>query len=400
MIQNVLLIPSSYPHELHPISGVFFRDHANALKAVGIEVTVLAIIPVSLKHVFQSLRKGIHPNFRRDSYIENGIETWHYEFLSFPYLRKINSLRRKKIALTLSKQIYRSKPLPDIAHLHGYLAGEAAIGLNKKLGVPFVYTAHYSAIELGKLNQYETKLLNRLIHASCARSAVSGKFATHLEAISAKRFRVIPNPIETKEGMAFKKYFMSLEQRSASDNPSFSICTVAALNSNKNIDMLIKSFKQFIRFHPDAILNIAGDGPEKKTLENLAINIGISEHINFLGFLSKPEVFRLMHQSLFYVLSSKYETFGVVVIEALSTGTPVLATRCGGPESIIVDGSLGMLVDINPSALTAGLLEMVTAIQNDTYDPVKIAERISNEYSPRSIGNQMKDLYSSILTKE
>ena len=80
-------------------------------------------------------------------------------------------------------------------------------------------------------------------------------------------------------------------------------------------------------------------------LEALVQEKALTEQVTFLGSLTREQVRQEVSEADAFVLSSEYETFGVVVIEALALGKPVIATRCGGPESIVVP-SVGYLVEI------------------------------------------------------
>lgn len=91
-------------------------------------------------------------------------------------------------------------------------------------------------------------------------------------------------------------------------------------------------FARVLEQYPDLLLEIGGDGPEKTKLEELVTKLGINKNIKFLGQLTRDEVKNKMNEeSSAFVLSSEYETFGVVVVEALALGKPVIATKCGGP---------------------------------------------------------------------
>ena len=96
-----------------------------------------------------------------------------------------------------------------------------------------------------------------------------------------------------------------------------------------------------------------------------------------------------------FVLSSQHETFGVVLIEALAQGLPLIATRCGGPEDIINKDN-GLLVPIND---VDRLAEAMFSIYNnyEKYDPEKLREHCKEEYSEKSISLKLIEIYQETL---
>ncbi|PQP32811.1 glycosyltransferase family 4 protein, partial [Desulfobacteraceae bacterium SEEP-SAG10] len=98
-----------------------------------------------------------------------------------------------------------------------------------------------------------------------------------------------------------------------------------------------------------------------KRLQKLAQDLGIGDCVTFLGKLDRTQVLKEMNQCQAFVLSSEFETFGVVVIEALSQGKPVIATRCGGPEEILHAGN-GILVQKNDKK---SLADAMVCLRND-----------------------------------
>ena len=121
---------------------------------------------------------------------------------------------------------------------------------------------------------------------------------------------------------------------------------MAFLHQNKGFDVLLKAFAMVIKDYPNLHLTIAGDGPEKANLTALIQQLNLTNHVSLLGAQNRTQVRDLMRESRCLVVSSYIETFGVVVIESLSQGTPVVATLCGGPESILTEGD-GLFVKVN-----------------------------------------------------
>jgi len=94
-----------------------------------------------------------------------------------------------------------------------------------------------------------------------------------------------------------------------------------------------------------------------------------------------------------YILSSQYETFYVVIIEAMSCGIPVVSTKCGGPESIVVEDTLGKLVDMDINDLSLGMLE----VYNKKYDLEYIRSYVIDNFSAEVVSSKWMQVYRQWL---
>jgi len=127
--------------------------------------------------------------------------------------------------------------------------------------------------------------------------------------------------------------------------PSFSgktILTVGRLVSWKGIDGLIKIMLDF----PTVRLVIIGEGPLRKSLEDMACRLDLDERVLFLGGLSKSEVFAYLQLADVFVLNSSYEGLPHVVLEAMIAGTPIVATDAGGTKEVISNEKTGLLIPV------------------------------------------------------
>lgn len=125
--------------------------------------------------------------------------------------------------------------------------------------------------------------------------------------------------------------------------------------------------------------------------------MNINHAVTFTGALTTDQTLDLMRHSNAFVLASRTETFGVVYIEALSQGLPVIATRCGGPESIVTSDN-GLLVPIeNIPELTKALL---TLYENHAhYDPVRLRQDCLQQFGSRAIAQHLIDTFQKVLNK-
>lgn len=142
----------------------------------------------------------------------------------------------------------------------------------------------------------------------------------------------------------------------------------------------------------DAVrLVILGDGPGRESLEELAVELGISDRVSFPGYVDNP--YRYMSRADVFVLSSAWEGFGNVLVEAMACGTPIVSTDCpGGPAEILDTGSYGILVPVGDDEA------MATAIRDTLEEPIEgevLRERAEN-FDTRTIVNHYEELFLSI----
>ncbi|MFC1480617.1 glycosyltransferase [Candidatus Omnitrophota bacterium] len=140
------------------------------------------------------------------------------------------------------------------------------------------------------------------------------------------------------------------------------LISVGRLIKRKGYDFLITAFASLIRGGLDAELILIGDGPERSALEGLARELDVPDGVKFLGAVSDEEKFQYLSAADIYVLSSLHEGFGIVLLEAMSCGLPVVATNKGGQTDIIRDGKEGTLV---PPADAESLADAIHKLATD-----------------------------------
>jgi glycosyltransferase involved in cell wall biosynthesis len=159
----------------------------------------------------------------------------------------------------------------------------------------------------------------------------------------------------------------------------YSLIAIGALKPAKGFDNLLRALSH-LRKRCDARLLILGEGPLRLDLERLAANLDVSESVYLPGFRSNPGVF-LKHSDVF-VLSSNWEGFGNVIVEALAAQIPVVATNCrSGPAEILEGGRYGRLVPVgDPVALSQAIEEILSG-----KNCFLAAQERAQDFSPRRV---------------
>jgi glycogen(starch) synthase len=133
---------------------------------------------------------------------------------------------------------------------------------------------------------------------------------------------------------------------------------VGGLIERKGVTWLLEAFAACRRQEPALTLTLVGEGELRGRLAERAEELGVADAVTFAGALSPVEALSLMREHDVLVHPSRYETFGVVVIEAAAAGMPVIVTRCGGPEQTLagIESDAGQLIEVeeDSAAIVAG----------------------------------------------
>ena len=177
------------------------------------------------------------------------------------------------------------------------------------------------------------------------------------------------------------------------------VLTVASLDVWKGLDVLIRAFARARRERDGLTLVIAGEGPERTSLERLAREHGLQDHVAFLGYVDRPTLARLLASCTVFVLPSRSEPFGIVVAEALAAGAPVIATRVGGIPEILDDGRDGVLV---PPDDDRALAESLVRMLDDDAFRDELSERgparVSSAFLWSFTGQRYLSLFQHLLS--
>jgi phosphatidylinositol alpha-1,6-mannosyltransferase len=112
----------------------------------------------------------------------------------------------------------------------------------------------------------------------------------------------------------------------------------------KGVDVVLRAMPEILRRCPEARYVIVGDGNDRATLEQLAAKLGIAGRVEFRGELSREELCGAYREADVFALPSQTEGFGIVYLEAMFSGLPVVAARAGGAPNVVQDGVTGILV--------------------------------------------------------
>lgn len=227
-------------------------------------------------------------------------------------------------------------------------------------GVRLVVSIHGDDIlPEGRRPERHPRALHRLLGAADLVVAPSRRFlADALACFPGARCRgvVIPNGIDPGWWRDRVPGRRGAGERAA----PFLVC-VAAHYERKGIDVLLRALREVRGMRPDVRLVLVGDGPRRGELEALAAELGVAPGVTFAGDRRPAVVRRLLERCAAFVLPTRYESFGIAIVEAMALGRPVVATTAGGIPEIVDHGRTGLLVPPDdPGALAAALLRVLS----------------------------------------
>jgi len=380
---HILLIPSWYPRNSHDISGCFFREQAIALAQSGHKVGVLSFnghLQGRLKNI--KLWKGF-------SAIENDEGVWTWRIHHVAGIRGYGRIILPFWVNKFFKQYASQNGVPEILHAHSALnGGLLARMIGRRHDIPYVITEHSSAFPRELLSPRSVAKAKLVFDDADRAIAVSSILADCV-----RKTCNIDRPIAVVPNILNQTIF-SRQETSKRPNRRFAFLNIGLLTKNKGQHYLIRAFAKQFRNRPLKLL-IGGGGEERPVLERLIESLEMQNQIRLLGMLSREEVQRQMSQCDAFVLSSLFETFGVVLIEALSSGKPVVATRCGGPEDIM-NSFNGVLVEKESiDDLAAGMERLYQ--NHGKFDPDEIREDCLQRFGQKAITTQLTQIYENIL---
>lgn len=389
---RALCISRNYPNDQFPRLGIWVQRLVTACSG-WCEMRVIAPVPW-----FPPVSGTAYSRYASIALHEwaGGTEVFHPRFLLLPgmSLHSLEAISYYRGVRRLVERLRSDWPF-DLIHAHFiYPDGVVAARLSEEIRVPFVVTEHASWTPW--LN--DRPLVRRQAVAAAHRAnriiAVSRTLAGSIASfgIQEDRISVVPNTVDGD-------VFSFDGPREVPTRPR--LLFVGIMRKVKGIDVLLRALRLLLDSGYPVELAIVGESfyssyaRDYRELRALSAALGLDENVRFLGAMTAPQVAAEMRRSSLVVLPSRRETFGVVLAESLACGTPVVATRCGGPEDI-VDDDVGVLVEPgDPGALADGI-RTVLSRQSD-YDPARLRRHSLSRFGTDVVSRQLETIYRDAL---
>jgi len=398
LTMNIFYIPSWYPSKYNAFSGIFFKEQAAALAKfqdcnIAVSLWGQNNFNLPLKNPFRTvknIRKGLSEKKHIRKVFDNLYEIFNPKILwtdklngRTPRIFKANHENYEK-ALEIFKDI-------DVIHAHvSYPGGHAAMMLSKLYKKPYIITEHMGPFpfkEFLKKGKLSYKVKQPLINASRT-IAVSNSLADKIAYFGITRPIVIPNLVD-------ESFFKIRDVHQ--ENKKFTFFTLCAIYPQKGIIDLLKAIKKVSNIYSDISFRIGGEGDKLKEYKEYSRKLNLEKNIEWLGQLSREDSLKEYQNCDAFILTSHHETFGVVLVEAIACGKPIISTKCGGPEDIVNENN-GLLVKKNDiDQISKAIIYMMKTISK--YDQIKIRNDCLKRFSHKVVTDQIFSQYLDAIDR-
>lgn len=353
---GVLVLARSYPNAELPILGIWAERLTEASTEIARPVVISPVgyvppgMPVDSFARFRRIpkrdeRRGIPIRYPRVPALPGYTLHTLDARLSYPFVRRA------------AEKLAREHDI-RLIHAHFiYPEGVIAARLGRRLGIPVVTTEHaWWTPWMERYASVRRQVLKALPHIRLI-TAVSDALRRTIVDVAGPDVRVdlLPNMVD-------EDVFVTPDGSSRDPDR---VLFVGVVRHVKGLDILVRAMPHLMRRRPGAHLVVVGDPffrqyqKDTERVQALVRELGLEERVRFTGGASPAEVAEHMRNAAVLAIPSRRESFPTVTLEALATGTPVVATRCGGPEEIL-DERVGRLVPVeDPVALAEALGEVM-----------------------------------------
>ncbi|MYA01330.1 MAG: glycosyltransferase family 1 protein [Chloroflexi bacterium] len=311
----------------------------------------------------------------------------------------------------VQKLAVQSEPY-DLIHSHYWVAGLSGIELSRQWQVPHAVMFHTLGALKEVFQQPEPpfRIAGERRVVACADAVIGA--TSHERAFligqyqaDASRVQVVPCGVDLEMfhpagvDQSRRRLAASLPGLCLDDGPG--ILFVGRLEQSKGADLLVEALPR-IKSRPDTRLWIVGgderDHAERARLSTLAADCGVAERVRFVNAVERTKLPDLYRAAAVCVVPSAYESFGLVAVEAMASGTPAVATRVGGLASTITDGETGLLVGDRQAPAFAAAIDRLLGDEPLRRQMGAAAAHQMSRYSWRSVTRSILDVYEELLS--
>jgi len=392
---------SAFPRWTGDASTGFVYELSKRLKQRGMEVSVL------MPHHPGSKRLEVVDGmrvYRFRYFFPSSLERLCYDGGILPNMKQ-SFIAKLQLPCLVKAEFFAlwsvaMKEKPDVIHAHWVLPqGFTAAMVGKMLGIPVVVTAH--AGDVFPLNKPLFRVLSRFAVRSAAAVTVNSNYTkAAVEKIISKSTIVVPMGVDTKQ-FSSAPPFAAAAVRKKYGVKGKMLLFVGRLAEKKGVTYLVEAMKQVVKTSPNCKLVVVGDGPEKDSL--VRQSEPIRRNIVFAGSIPNGQLPAFYRAADVFVLpsivakSGDTEGMGVVLLEAIAAGTPVIASNVGGIPDIIISNKTGMLVEQkNPGQLASAIIRILSTSSLKKRFVAAARKHVSESYSWDKVTRKFYYLFCSI----
>lgn len=394
---KVLEISHLYPVPYDSLLGIAMHGQIKTLRNKGCEVLVISPIPWTPFPIkYMSNKWRLYSKVSTHKIIED-IETFYPRYLVFPkaYFLASSGIRMYYGIKKLIKKLWPIFPF-DIIHAHMALPdGYAAMLLSCDYSKPFVVT--FQATDLDITASRNDKCLQSLQKVFFAADKVISP-SPRLSRQFSERFKIPPNTVGY--GINPEDVFYGDSNLSAEYKNYRLLLSVSRLIPTKGIGLNLHALKKMVAKYDNLLYLIIGDGPARQELECLVNDLGLKGHVKFIGQQPHNRVMEYMSICEIFTMPSWQETFGLVYIEAMAQGKPIIGCQGQGVDGIVEHGKTGLLVKAKD---VDSLVETLDFLLSHPSEAQVIGKRardlVLENYTWERSAEKLVEVYRDILKK-
>jgi glycosyltransferase involved in cell wall biosynthesis/SAM-dependent methyltransferase len=359
------------------VFGIFCREQARAVSRRH-DVVVLAS---------DAVRAPDFGLFQLSDGVEDGLRTLRLRYRR-PLFRPAAMACQVAGMVVAVRRLRRDGWRAEIIHAHVYSAGLPALLLGLISRAPVVISEHYTGFQRGLIRGYDRFTARLAFRYAGVVAPVSENLAAHVRALAPRaRVRVVENVVDTE-------VFHPPQGR---DRPggdgSARLLTVAALAAKKGHADLLEALAE-VRRERNATLDLVGEGELRAELQDRVGRLGLDEAVRFHGELSKEQVAAHMREADLFVLASRFENLPCVLIEAMASGLPSVATEVGAVPDLL-DGVGGVVCPPgDPRALATAISSAIE--RRGQIDAGALADRARERFGYEAIERRWSEIYEEL----
>ncbi len=369
---NVLIVTPWYPHKENSASGIFIQDIARAVSLYATPAVV---------HIHSS--KDAKRPISMEEFEDKKLKVYRINIKSLP--GKLHSPLYMGVLLYLLKICREFKP--DVIHSHVFTAGLFSVIAGKLTSIPVIQTEHmlFNKGNGDKKVDFIRRFIGRVVLDNTSFvTTPSNFFKRYLKSSGVhNRIKTVPNTVDTD----FFRPPNSKEKKGVS-----SFLFAGWVDPIKGFDVLLSAIKDVSSKRDDFNLIVAGGGRFLEEYKNKSRFDGTYRFVKFLGSQKREKIPHLMQSCDFLVLPSRWEVFGVVVVEALACGKPAIVSDKGQRE--IINHKTGVVVRSENVQMLSESIEYM--IENHRKFPQNYIRKHALKYSYESVGKIFAELYREV----
>ena len=340
---KVLVLSHLYPSTFRETAGIFVHEQVKALEKKGVKVEVVSPVPWTpflLDRLSQEWKA--YSEIPAEAMLD-GIKVGYPRYLAFPraWFSASSGHRMYRGVKNAAGKIYQEFPF-DLIHAHVALPdGYAGALLAQHFGKPLIVTIHGQDLQhTVERNAACQRAISYVLNSASRTILVSHK----LKRLATKYSNLPDKLVVVSNGVDPRNVVLCPVESINQQKEGPTLLSVSNLVPTKGIDLNLFALQKIRKNHSMFLYLVIGGGPEEAKLRKLARKLGLEKQVEFLGRQPHYQVMKYIAACDIFTLPSWKEGFGVVYLEAMATGKPVIGCEGEGIEDFVEHGKTGLLV--------------------------------------------------------